>query len=46
MIADLENAPEALQEQPAMLQLLGDAYNQNGQLQKALDAYRQALSLL
>lgn len=46
VIADLENAPDALQDKPAMLQLLGDAYNHNGQLQKALDAYRQALTLL
>lgn len=46
LIEDLERATESLEDNPRLMQLLGDAYNQNGQLQKALDAYRQALEML
>lgn len=44
VIADLEGASDALGNEPGFLQTLGDAYQRNGQLQKALDTYRQALS--
>lgn len=46
LIEDLERATESIEDNPRLMQLLGDAYNQNGQLQKALDAYRQALETL
>lgn len=46
LINDLESASESHEDNPRLVQLLGDAYNQNGQLQKALDAYRQALEML
>ena len=46
LITDLERATQEHENQPALTQLLGDAYNMNGQLQKALDAYRQALAML
>jgi tetratricopeptide (TPR) repeat protein len=43
LISELEAAAE---DHPPLLQLLGDSYMQNGQLQKALDAYREALKSL
>lgn len=46
LIGDLESARETHEDNPRLVQLLGDAYNQNGQLQKALDAYRHALEML
>lgn len=46
LIADLEEAAHTYESEPRFLQLLGDAYNKNGQLQKALDAYRRALDRL
>ncbi len=46
LISDLESARETYEDNPRLVQLLGDAYNRNGQLQKALDAYRQALEML
>lgn len=46
VIEDLEQATESFEDNPRLMQLLGDAYNQNGQLQKALDAYRKALEML
>ncbi len=46
VIAELENAAQSDAANAALLQTLGDAYSRNGQLQKALDAYRQALSQL
>lgn len=46
LIEDLERAAQTREVQPRILQLLGDAYNKNGQLQKALDAYRRALEML
>ncbi|MCB8922625.1 MAG: tetratricopeptide repeat protein [Ardenticatenaceae bacterium] len=46
LIADLETAVQQHPKQPAMRRLLGDAYMRNGQLQKALDTYRQALDMM
>jgi tetratricopeptide (TPR) repeat protein len=46
LIADLEEAVAAHEQQPLLRRLLGDAYMRNGQLQRALDAYRQALDNL
>lgn len=46
LIEDLEGASETFEGNPRLVQLLGDAYSQNGQLQKALDAYRQALEMI
>ena len=46
VIANLETAVQEADTSPALLRLLGDAYRQDGQLQKALDIYRQALELL
>ena len=46
LISDLERATEAHDSQPRLVRLLGDAYMENGQLQKALDAYRKALEML
>lgn len=46
LIEDLEKAAQTYESEPRFLQLLGDAYNKNGQLQKALDAYRRALEKL
>ncbi len=43
LIADLESAADAYSNRPLFRRLLGDAYMQNGQLQKALDTYRMAL---
>lgn len=45
VITDLEMATAA-SEQPMLLRLLGDAYMENGQLNRALEAYRRALDLL
>ncbi len=45
LIADLETAV-AEQRQPEIQRLLGDAYMRNGQLQRALDTYRDALDAL
>jgi len=46
VIANLETAVQEADSSPALHRLLGDAYRQDGQLQKALDIYRQALELL
>ena len=46
VIADLEIAVEAYGDQPDLMKLLGDAYSRNGQLQKAIEIYRLALSNL
>jgi len=46
VIANLETAVQEADGFPALHRLLGDAYRQDGQLQKALDIYRQALELL
>ncbi|MCI0648500.1 MAG: tetratricopeptide repeat protein [Chloroflexi bacterium] len=43
LIADLEGAVAVHGRQATLRRLLGDAYMRNGQLQKALDSYRQAL---
>jgi tetratricopeptide (TPR) repeat protein len=43
LIADLETAVTNHSRQPLLRRLLGDAYMRNGQLQRALDTYRQAL---
>ena len=44
IIAELEQAADAHPQTPALFQVLGDAYMRNGQLQKALAAYRSALN--
>ena len=46
IIGDLEIAASKYQDQAKLRHLLGDAYMQNGQLQKAMDTYREALDLL
>lgn len=46
LIADLENAAMDKPKQPQLHQLLGDAYLRNGQLQKAVNTYRNALNAL
>jgi uncharacterized protein HemY len=46
VIADMEKALEEHGRQPGLRRLLGDAYSKNGQVQKALEAYRQALDEL
>lgn len=46
VIADLETAVVDQPDKPVLNRLLGDAYMRNGQLQKALEAYRQALDHL
>ncbi len=43
IIADLETAVQKNPKEAPVRRLLGDAYMRNGQLQKALDTYRQAL---
>lgn len=43
LIADLETASNRHSNIAPLQRLLGDAYMQNGQLQKAIDTYRQAL---
>jgi tetratricopeptide (TPR) repeat protein len=45
LIGDLETAV-AGRRQPLLQRVLGDAYMRNGQLQKALDTYREALDAL
>jgi hypothetical protein len=46
LIGDLEEAVGLYPEQPALHRILGDAYMRSGQLQKALNAYRDALARL
>ena len=46
IIADLEVATQKFKGEPKISQLLGDAYTQNGQLQKALDTYRSTLDMM
>lgn len=46
LIADLETASTRHTKVASLQRLLGDAYMQNGQLQKAIDTYRQALDNL
>ena len=46
LIADLESATMQTPGQMQLQQILGDAYMRNGQLQKALEAYRQALKAM
>jgi tetratricopeptide (TPR) repeat protein len=46
LIADLEVAVDKAGHQPLLGRLLGDAYMQNGQLQKAVESYRRALEKL
>jgi hypothetical protein len=46
VIANLENATGQYRDRPLLRRLLGDAYMRNGQLQKALETYRQALDQL
>ncbi len=43
LIAALESAVDQYKSQPKLKRLLGDAYTENGQLQKALEMYRNAL---
>jgi len=46
VIEDLERAGREAPDQPAVWQLLGDAYVKAGRLQKALESYREALARL
>lgn len=46
LIGELETAVSQHQKEPAFRRLLGDAYMRNGQLQKALSTYRDALDQL
>lgn len=46
LISELETAASENEDEPAIRRLLGDAYMRNGQLQKALSVYRQALDRL
>lgn len=46
VIADLEQAVQLRPNDPQLWQVLGDAYQEAGKLQKALEAYRQALARL
>lgn len=46
LIGELESVSEQHPGQPQLLRLLGDAYMENGQLQRALDAYRSALDTI
>jgi tetratricopeptide (TPR) repeat protein len=43
LIADLESAIDQYESQPSLKRILGEAYTENGQLQKALETYRKAL---
>ncbi|PID84630.1 MAG: hypothetical protein CSB13_12145 [Chloroflexi bacterium] len=43
VISDLEKAVEQYQDQPMVRRMLGDAYMRNGQLNKAIETYRDAL---
>jgi cytochrome c-type biogenesis protein CcmH/NrfG len=46
LIAELETETGKHGTNAGLQRLLGDAYMQNGQLQKAIDTYRQALDNL
>ena len=46
LIAELESVTDHYPDQPRLRRLLGDVYMENGQLQKALECYREALDLL
>ncbi|MCS6964814.1 MAG: tetratricopeptide repeat protein [Thermoflexus sp.] len=46
VIADLEQAVQLRPNESRLWQVLGDAYQEAGKLQKALEAYRRALSVL
>jgi len=46
IISDLEVASQKFTDEPEICHLLGDAYTQNGQLQKALSTYRDALKMM
>ncbi len=46
VIADLEQAVQLRPNEPRLWQVLGDAYQEVGKLQKALEAYRRALASL
>jgi cytochrome c-type biogenesis protein CcmH/NrfG len=46
VIADLEQAVQLRPNESRLWQALGDAYQEAGKLQKALEAYRQALARL
>ncbi len=46
LIAELETAAANNPDHPEFCRLLGDAYMRNGQLQKALDTYKDALNKL
>jgi len=46
LITEMESQVSAHSHVSTLRELLGDAYMRNGQLQKALDAYRQALDQL
>ncbi|MDX1664579.1 MAG: hypothetical protein R3272_12355 [Candidatus Promineifilaceae bacterium] len=46
LIADLKDAASSQPKEARLRRLLGDAYMENGQLQKALEEYQQALELL
>ena len=46
LIAELEAVSEQNPDHPEFRRLLGDAYMRNGQLQKALDTYKDALNKL
>ncbi|MBE2224869.1 MAG: hypothetical protein IAF02_25235, partial [Anaerolineae bacterium] len=43
VISDLERAAELHQDKPLVRRMLGDAYMRNGQINKAIDTYRNAL---
>ncbi len=43
LIANLESAVDQYESQPSLKRILGEAYTENGQLQKALEMYRKAL---
>ncbi len=46
LILDLESSSESSRHEPVMQRLLGDVYAKNGQTQKALEVYREALDNL
>jgi hypothetical protein len=46
IVTDLEIATVEYRRAPLLKRLLGDAYAQQGQLQKALDVYRDVLDRL
>ena len=43
VISDLERASELHQDKPMVRRMLGDAYMRNGQINKAIETYREAL---